>query len=199
MQDATSSPWLSNGAERGEDDAWSDRESSYLSPHDDDAASSSHSLASSSPPEPMDALDGLSFGTFSPELKTRLYLPRTNPVLMQDLSAEVTVTCAPHYLITPLTHVVDQAIPIYVSESIKELLGWDPQALHHKSLFDLVHPDEVAAARALHYKLIKDNAAATLTYLRLKHASELHPMQIIIRRTHGSQAVTGHFVRTVEA
>jgi hypothetical protein len=103
-----SSPGLSNGAERGEDDAWSDRESSYLSPHDDDAASSSHSLASSSPPEPMDALDGLSFGTFSPELKTR-YLPRTNPVLMQDLSAEVTATCAPHYLITPLMSLTRQS------------------------------------------------------------------------------------------
>ena len=62
MQDATSSPWLSNGAEGGEEDAWSDQEY-YLSPHDDDADSLSQSLASSSLPEPMDALDGLSFGT----------------------------------------------------------------------------------------------------------------------------------------
>ena len=63
MQDATSSPWLSNGAEGGEEDAWSNQESDYLSPHDDDADSLSHSLTSSSLPEPMDVLDGLSFGT----------------------------------------------------------------------------------------------------------------------------------------
>ncbi len=42
---------------------WSDQESYYLSPHDDDADSLSHSLASSSLSESMDALDGLSFGT----------------------------------------------------------------------------------------------------------------------------------------
>ena len=69
MQAATSSPWLSNGAEGGEDDAWSDRESYLSSPHDDDdTASSSHFLASSSLPEPMDTLDGLSFGTSSSQL-----------------------------------------------------------------------------------------------------------------------------------
>lgn len=85
MQDATSSPWLSNGAEGGEDDAWSDQESYYLSPHDDDAASPSHSLASSSLPELMDALDGLSFGRSSSHfssphhgLSAFLHLPRTN-------------------------------------------------------------------------------------------------------------------------
>ena len=65
MQDATTSPWLSNGAEGGEEDAWLDQESSYLSPHDDDVTSPSHSLASSSPSEPMDVLDGLSFGRSS--------------------------------------------------------------------------------------------------------------------------------------
>lgn len=99
MQDATS-------PQGGEESAWSDQESSYLSP-DDNAASPSQSLASSSP-EPMDALDGLSFGTSSPELTTRLsvflYLPRTNLVLMQDLSAEVSAACAPSHLI--LSHLM---------------------------------------------------------------------------------------------
>ena len=107
MQDATTSPGLSNGAEGGEEDAWSDQESSYLSPQDDDVASPSHSLASSSLQGLMDALDGLSFGRsssylfpplptssrlfsplltcshlFSPvptyRLSALLYLPRTN-------------------------------------------------------------------------------------------------------------------------
>jgi len=125
MHDSTTSPWLSNGAEGGEEDAWSDQESYYLSPDDDGAASPSYSLASASPPEPMDALDNMSF------------------VLMQDLSAE--------------------AFQIHVSQSVTELLGWNVQQLQNKSFFDLVHPDEVAAARALHYKLVKDDAAATLT------------------------------------
>jgi len=104
-----------------------------------------------------------------------------------------------HHIILSHPHAPDQALPIYVSQSISELLGWEPQALLRKSFFDLVHLDEVDAARTLHYKLIKDNAASTLTYLRLKHASKLQPRQIIIRGTYGSQAVTGHFVRTVEA
>jgi hypothetical protein len=64
MQDATSSPRLSSGAEGGEEEAWSVQESYYLSPQDDDATSSSHS-PSSSLSEPMDALDGLSFGRSS--------------------------------------------------------------------------------------------------------------------------------------
>jgi len=110
MQDATSSPWLSNGAERGEEDAWSGQESSYLNPHDDDAASPSNSLASSSPSEPMDALDGLSFGTssshsFSPthlltyRLSAFLHLPspHARPLCRGNRPH---LTCAPHYLIT---------------------------------------------------------------------------------------------------
>ena len=82
QEDATSSPWLSNGAEGGEEDVRSDPESSYLSPqspHDDDVASPSHSLASSSPPEPMDALDGLSFGTSSSRPAAHT-LPRLTPL-----------------------------------------------------------------------------------------------------------------------
>jgi len=52
------------------------------------------------------------------------------------------------------------------------LLGWDPKELREKSFYDLVHPEEEVAARRLHYDHIRDDKAATLTYLRLLHKTK---------------------------
>lgn len=64
----------------------------------------------------------------------------------------------------------EDATCAYATDSILDLLGWDPKAeIVGRSFYDLVHPDEVLAAKNLHYEHIRDDMAATLTYLRLRH------------------------------
>ncbi|KAG8834638.1 hypothetical protein FRC17_007940 [Serendipita sp. 399] len=60
----------------------------------------------------------------------------------------------------------------YATDSVKELLGWSLDELIGTSFYNIVHPDEVAAAKNLHYEHIQDDKAATLTYLRLLHKEE---------------------------
>jgi len=45
---------------------------------------------------------------------------------------------------------VPKAVWKYVSESVTELLGWEPNELVETPSIDLTHPDESAAVRRLH-------------------------------------------------
>ncbi|KAH8104614.1 hypothetical protein BXZ70DRAFT_598855 [Cristinia sonorae] len=58
---------------------------------------------------------------------------------------------------------------LYASESVQDLLGFEPHELISKPSLDLVHPDEFPQIRALHYSTIKQDKAAVLVYLRMRH------------------------------
>ncbi|OCH87723.1 hypothetical protein OBBRIDRAFT_135849 [Obba rivulosa] len=58
---------------------------------------------------------------------------------------------------------------LYCSESVNDLLGFEPQELIGKPSLDLVHPDEFPQVRAIHYTTIKQDQAAVLVYMRMRH------------------------------
>ncbi|CAL1713038.1 unnamed protein product [Somion occarium] len=58
---------------------------------------------------------------------------------------------------------------VYASESVQDLLGFEPRELIGRPSLGLVHPDELAQVRKMHYDTIKQDKAATLAYLRMKH------------------------------
>lgn len=62
---------------------------------------------------------------------------------------------------------------LYVTESFTELLGWDVRETIGRPGSDLVHPDEFSVVRQLHYGTIRQDKAAVLAYLRLKHKDPL--------------------------
>ncbi|KAF7364835.1 DNA repair protein rhp42 [Mycena venus] len=57
----------------------------------------------------------------------------------------------------------------YLTESVSDLLGWDPSDLREHSFFELVHPEELSQVQQLHYETILTDKAATMAYMRLKH------------------------------
>ncbi|KAG6336887.1 hypothetical protein ID866_2213 [Astraeus odoratus] len=62
---------------------------------------------------------------------------------------------------------------VYVTESFSDLLGWGIRETIGRSGSDLVHPDEFSVVRELHYDTIRQDKAAVLAYLRLKHKDPL--------------------------
>lgn len=58
---------------------------------------------------------------------------------------------------------------VYASESVTDLLGYDVGEIVGRPALDLVHPDEFPQVRAMHYDTIKQDKAAVLAYLRMKH------------------------------
>ncbi|KAE9403188.1 hypothetical protein BT96DRAFT_1017087 [Gymnopus androsaceus JB14] len=58
---------------------------------------------------------------------------------------------------------------LYMTESVSELLGYEPHELRGRPSLELVHPDEMSRVRKLHYDTIKQDKAACLVYLRMKH------------------------------
>ncbi|KAI0685633.1 hypothetical protein BC835DRAFT_1289792 [Cytidiella melzeri] len=64
---------------------------------------------------------------------------------------------------------------VYCSESVQDLLGaqnppcFEPYELIGHPSLDLVHPDELAQVRAIHYSTITQDQAAVLAYLRMRH------------------------------
>ncbi|KAH9985044.1 hypothetical protein BJV74DRAFT_847579 [Russula compacta] len=58
---------------------------------------------------------------------------------------------------------------VYMTESVTDLLGYEPHELLKTSSLDLVHPDEYRDVKNLHYTTISQDKAAVLAYLRLKH------------------------------
>ncbi|KAI0087720.1 hypothetical protein BDY19DRAFT_219179 [Irpex rosettiformis] len=58
---------------------------------------------------------------------------------------------------------------VYCSESVHDLLGFEPRELIGHPSLDLVHPDEFPQVRAIHYSTITQDQAAVLAYLRMRH------------------------------
>ncbi|KAF8125185.1 hypothetical protein EV363DRAFT_1270219 [Boletus edulis] len=58
---------------------------------------------------------------------------------------------------------------LFVSESVTELLGYEPRDVIGHPAVELVHPEEFPAVRRLHYDTIRQDKAAVIAYLRLKH------------------------------
>ncbi|KAJ6504687.1 hypothetical protein C8R47DRAFT_1103228 [Mycena vitilis] len=57
----------------------------------------------------------------------------------------------------------------YLTESVADLLGWEPSDLRERSFFELVHPEELVRVQKLHYETILSDKAAAVAYMRLKH------------------------------
>ncbi|KAK7462461.1 hypothetical protein VKT23_008061 [Stygiomarasmius scandens] len=58
---------------------------------------------------------------------------------------------------------------LYMTDSVSDLLGYEPHELRNRPSLELVHPDEAARVRQLHYDTIRQDKAACLVYLRMKH------------------------------
>ncbi|KAH9480721.1 hypothetical protein JR316_0007321 [Psilocybe cubensis] len=58
---------------------------------------------------------------------------------------------------------------LFMTESVTELLGYEPHELIGRPSLELVHPDEFPRVRQLHYDTIQQDKAAVLVYLRMKH------------------------------
>ncbi|EGO24157.1 hypothetical protein SERLADRAFT_450446 [Serpula lacrymans var. lacrymans S7.9] len=58
---------------------------------------------------------------------------------------------------------------LFLSESVSDLLGFEPRDLVGRPSLELVHPDEFRRIRKMHYDTIRQDKAAVLAYLRLKH------------------------------
>ncbi|KAF6748489.1 hypothetical protein DFP72DRAFT_820090 [Ephemerocybe angulata] len=58
---------------------------------------------------------------------------------------------------------------LYMTDSVIDLLGFEPKELIGRPSLELVHPDEFPRVRQLHYDTIQMDKAAVLVYLRLRH------------------------------
>ncbi|KAI0064086.1 hypothetical protein BV25DRAFT_1801058 [Artomyces pyxidatus] len=58
---------------------------------------------------------------------------------------------------------------VFATESVSDLLGYEPHEIIGTPSLDLVHPDEFPSVKLLHYDTIRQDKAAVLAYLRLKH------------------------------
>jgi len=58
---------------------------------------------------------------------------------------------------------------IFLTDSVADLLGYEPAELIGKPSLELAHPDEFARLKQMHYDTISQDKAAVLAYLRLKH------------------------------
>ncbi|KAJ7575144.1 hypothetical protein C8J56DRAFT_1124229 [Mycena floridula] len=58
---------------------------------------------------------------------------------------------------------------LFMTDSVTELLGFEPAELYGRPSLELVHPDEFARVRKLHYDTIQADKAAVLVYLRMRH------------------------------
>ncbi|TCD60284.1 tRNA (adenine-N(1)-)-methyltransferase catalytic subunit trm61 [Steccherinum ochraceum] len=77
---------------------------------------------------------------------------------------------APHHVsFIGIVDFTEDARWLYASESAQDLLGFEPHELIGHPSLDLVHPDEFPQIRALHYSTIKQDKAAVLVYLRMRH------------------------------
>jgi len=73
---------------------------------------------------------------------------------------------------TLLVGIVDfsqEAKWLYMTESVTDLLGFEPRELIGRPSLELVHPDEFPRVKKLHYDTIQQDKAAVLVYLRLRH------------------------------
>ncbi|WRT64326.1 uncharacterized protein IL334_001258 [Kwoniella shivajii] len=57
----------------------------------------------------------------------------------------------------------------YVSESMQEILGYNPNDLIGKSTYAIFHPDEIPMLRQIHYQALADEKTACVAYYRALH------------------------------
>lgn len=57
----------------------------------------------------------------------------------------------------------------YASDTIEDILGYQPQEVVNKSCWDYLHPDEIPFARTVHGRGVKLDKAAVLKYCQVKH------------------------------
>ncbi|KAM6494432.1 hypothetical protein JOM56_010793 [Amanita muscaria] len=58
---------------------------------------------------------------------------------------------------------------LFLSDSVAELLGYEPGELIGRPSLNLVHPDEYIRIKQLHFDTIQQDKAACLVYLRMRH------------------------------
>lgn len=58
---------------------------------------------------------------------------------------------------------------LFASDSIADILGYQPHEIMGKSSFDYFHPDEVPFARSIHSRGVLLDKAAVLHYLRVQN------------------------------
>ncbi|KAF8955948.1 hypothetical protein BDZ97DRAFT_1764230 [Flammula alnicola] len=58
---------------------------------------------------------------------------------------------------------------LFMTDSVQDLLGFEPHELIGRPSLELVHPDEFPRVKQLHYDTIQQDKAAVLVYLRMKH------------------------------
>jgi len=58
---------------------------------------------------------------------------------------------------------------LFVTSSVSDLLGFEPHELIGTPSLELTHPDEFPQVKQMHYDTIKQDKAAVLAYLRLRH------------------------------
>ena len=63
------------------------------------------------------------------------------------------------------------ATVLYASDSIDDVLGYEPEEVVGKSCFDYFHPEELPFARDKHGESIKFDNAAVLSYCRYASVS----------------------------
>lgn len=67
---------------------------------------------------------------------------------------------------------------VFVSPSVRSVLGWDPAQLIGKSCFDLVHPDDVAAVKLASAQLIDPTATRTAIFRTYREDQSLAWVEI---------------------
>lgn len=78
-------------------------------------------------------------------------------------------TASPCVSFIGIVDFTEKARWVFLTESVSELLGYEPHELVGTPSLDLVHPDEYRDVKSLHYTTISQDKAAVLAYLRLKH------------------------------
>lgn len=59
---------------------------------------------------------------------------------------------------------------MYCSDSVMDVLGYEPDDIVEKSCWEFFHPDEIPLARAKHGRSVMMDKAAVLSYCRMKHS-----------------------------
>ncbi|WVQ97609.1 hypothetical protein IAU59_004723 [Kwoniella sp. CBS 9459] len=57
----------------------------------------------------------------------------------------------------------------YVSESMQDILGYEPSELLGKSCYLIFHPEEIPMLRQIHYQALTDEKTACVAYYRVLH------------------------------
>lgn len=86
----------------------------------------------------------------------------------------------------------------YVSESVVDVLGYEPHELIGTSSLDLLHPDELQQVQRLHLSTIKHDKAAVLVYAHIRHKDPARGYFLVsVGRTVAEDVVVGSITLAV--